>query len=154
MQLSITKAFIYLHISSSYRNTWHMKKLFICASYINYYSHFVVGKTEAFPSLFIYKWEEAEFKYRSSTLKVKVLHFSGQTEVSEPPYGPSQKPWVCWPISFLTHETFICSFIKWHHFNKLKKTDGEAHQVGSTRSTKVIKQLLAGAHSSLKYNNV
>lgn len=57
-------------------------------------------------------------------------------------------------LSSLSHATSICSFVKWHQFNKLKKTDGEAHQVGSTQSTKVIKQLLAGTHSSLKYNNV
>jgi hypothetical protein len=50
--------------------------------------------------------------------------------------------------------TPICSFVKWHQFNKLKETDGAAHQAGSTQSTKVIKQLLAGAHPSLKYNNV
>lgn len=47
-----------------------------------------------------------------------------------------------------------CSFVKWHRFNKLKETDGAAHQAGSTQSTKVIKQLLAGAYPSLKYNNV
>lgn len=57
-------------------------------------------------------------------------------------------------LSFVPHVTSICSFVKWHQFNKLKKTDGEAHQVGNTQSTKVIKQLLAGTHSSLKYNNV
>lgn len=50
--------------------------------------------------------------------------------------------------------TSICSFVKWHQFNKLKETDGEAHPVGITQFTKVIKQLLAGTHSSLKYNNV
>lgn len=50
--------------------------------------------------------------------------------------------------------TSTCSFVKWHQFNKLKKTDGEAHQVGITQSTKVIKQLLSGTHSSLKYYNV
>lgn len=57
-------------------------------------------------------------------------------------------------FSFLSHAIFICSFVRWHQFNKLKKTDGEAHQASITPSTKVIKQLLARTHSSLKYNNV
>lgn len=50
--------------------------------------------------------------------------------------------------------TSICSFVKWHRFNKLKETDGAVHQAGSAQSTKVIKQLLAGAYPSLKHNNV
>lgn len=66
----------------------------------------------------------------------------------------SPEPQACDLSSSPSPVTPICSFVKWHQFNKLKETDGAAHQAGSTQSTKVIKQLLAGAHPSLKYNNV
>ena len=76
----------------------------------------------------------------------------GQTSVSEPPYVPRRFE-ADDLFSSLSHETFICSFVKWHQFSKLKKTDGEAQPVGSTQSTKVIKQFRAGTHSFLEYNN-
>lgn len=113
----------------------------------------ILQKTEVFLSSFNYGWHESEFKHRSSVLKFRILHFSCQTKVlAPPPYVP--KSLEADDLSSLSPTTSICSFVKWHQFNKLKKTDGEAHQVCSTQSTKVIKQLLAGTHSSLKYNNV
>lgn len=129
-----------------------MKTMFsICQ--LNDYSHCVVEKTEAFLSSFNCEWQESEFKHRNSVLKFMILYFSWQMRVSAPP-PCVPKSLEADDLSSLSLVTSTCSFVKWHQFNKLKKTDGEAHQVGSTQSAKVIKQLLAGTHSSLKYNNV